>query len=188
MLYMVEMNLATPGRDAEWNEWYGRHIEMLLSIPGIHAAQRFRAEGSPRSPYLAIYEVDGPGVFESAAYVAKAGRASTGEWRELMFDWHRNVFDGMRGFPAVTKGSALLVVDRAAATDPRLPASVTPLRCVGLDSTVVERGLAVLGAEEARAAAAGTSLASRVFLPLMEPAYQPGTGSDGAGGSRTRTA
>lgn len=175
MLYMVEMDFATPGREAEWNEWYAHHIEMLLSMPGIHAAQRLRAEGAARSPYIAIYEVDGPEVFESGPYRANAGRGSTGEWRELMFDWHRNVFDGMRGLPAVPAGSALLVVDRVSDSEPPLPPTVKPLRPVGLDRTVVERGLAVLPPAQARAAAAGLSHATRVFLPLMEPVRKPGS-------------
>lgn len=166
MLYMVEMNFTTTAREREWNEWYARHIRMLLSIPGIHAAQRLRAEGDARSPYLAIYEVDGPQVFQSEEYLARAGRGSTGEWRELMSDWHRNVFDGMERLPEVPSGSALLVVDRVAESDPTLPRGLTPLRSVGLDRTVLERGVAVLEPAQARRAAADAPRQARVFLPL----------------------
>lgn len=168
MLYMVEMNFATPERHAEWTEWYDGHIAKLLSLPGFHAAQRLQAEGDSRSPYLALYEVDGPQVFESEPYRAKAGPGSTGSWRALMFDWHRNLFEGLQHAPRIPLDAALLVVDRVAESDPPLAPGLTALRSVGLDRTLVERGIAVMSPEAARAAAARTSLPARVFLPLME--------------------
>ena len=41
MIYMVEMALLDTARRAEWDAWYVAHQHRLLSIPGIHASQRF---------------------------------------------------------------------------------------------------------------------------------------------------
>jgi hypothetical protein len=40
---MVEMVLLDTARRAEWEAWYVDHQHRLLSIPGIHASQRFEA-------------------------------------------------------------------------------------------------------------------------------------------------
>jgi len=167
MLYMVEMNFTNLPREADWNEWYSGHLRKLLAFPGFHAVQRLRAEEQVRSPYLAVYEVDGPEVFETEPYRTRAGRNSTGEWKEMMFDWHRNLFDGLREIPVIGADSRLLVVDRANSSQPALPAELTPLQCVGLDRTVIERGVAVLSLEASRAVVGATALFSRVFKPMM---------------------
>ena len=56
---------AQDGRDDEFNEWYSnRHLQDLLRVPGIVAAQRFRHSSVQRSNppypwrYLAIYEIE----------------------------------------------------------------------------------------------------------------------------------
>ena len=50
------------GRDDEFNRWYSdQHLNDLLKIPGVTAAQRFRvADDNGQQPhrYLALYEIE----------------------------------------------------------------------------------------------------------------------------------
>ena len=73
MIYMVEMALLDTARRAEWDAWYVAHQHRLLSIPGIHASQRFEAIHPAVSPFVALHEVDSAGVFTSPAYRGQAG-------------------------------------------------------------------------------------------------------------------
>ena len=95
MIYMVEMDFPHPERLAEWHDWYLAHIRVLLTVPGFRASQRFQAITETPSPYLALHEVASPALFESAEYRARGGPASTGEWRALQTNWHRNLLDGL---------------------------------------------------------------------------------------------
>ena len=59
------MSNPTPGKEAEYNEWYDKvHLADVLNVPGFVAAQRFRlgdtqfGDGTRPHRYLAIYEVD----------------------------------------------------------------------------------------------------------------------------------
>ena len=161
MIYMVEMALIDTGRRAEWDAWYLEHMKKLISIPGIQATQRFETLGSHDSPFVALHQVTGPEVFTSDAYRSKAGPSGTGEWRERMNNWHRNVLDGMAETPDVPMEGALVVVEDGASA----PLPVTWLRGVGLDRTVARRGLGFV----ARLAEAGPfALAAgvRVCKPL----------------------
>lgn len=168
MLYMVELDFSRPQREAEWNAWYGEHLRMLLAMPGFRAVQRFKADAPAVSPYLAVYEVESPSVFTSEAYRARGGRTAPSEWAALMVDWHRNLFDGIDRAPAVPDDAVLLVVDGPAHSNRALSAGLSRLRCVGLDHTVDERGIAVCSAEQARALAAEADPArARIFRPLM---------------------
>lgn len=62
LVYIVLTN-ATPGDDAEFNDWYsGTHIPDVLAIPGFVAAQRFRLVDHPALRaypyrYAALYEL-----------------------------------------------------------------------------------------------------------------------------------
>ena len=101
MLYMVEMALLDTARRAEWEAWYVAHQHRLLSIPGIHASQRFECIHAAAAPFVALHEVDGPEVFASDAYRAQAGPSNTGEWQAKMGNWHRNLFRGLDRSPDV---------------------------------------------------------------------------------------
>jgi hypothetical protein len=146
VIYMVEMALLDTARRAKWEAWYVGHQHRLLSIPGIHASQRFEALHAATSPFVALHEVDSPEVFTGPAYRAKAGPTNTGEWQTKMGHWHRNLFDGVEHTPDVPMDAYLLVIepDGAAALPATLP--VTWMRAVGLDRTVERRGLAVVPA------------------------------------------
>jgi hypothetical protein len=111
VIYMVEMALLDTARRAEWEAWYTAHQHTLLSIPGIHASQRFETIHTTDSPFVALHEVDSPEIFASPAYRAKAGPTNTGEWQTMMNNWHRNVFDGVEHTPDVSMDSRLLVVE-----------------------------------------------------------------------------
>src|SRR5207245_2262251 len=110
-IYMVEMALLDTARRAEWEAWYVAHQHKLLSIPGIHASQRFEALHKAESPFVALHEVDSPEVFTSPSYRAQAGPTNTGEWQTRMDNWHRNVFDGLARTPDVSMNACLLVVE-----------------------------------------------------------------------------
>ena len=62
-----------PALEEEFNEWYDtEHVPERLRVPGFDTARRFVAvAGWPR--YLALYDLDRPGVLDSTAYLAVAG-------------------------------------------------------------------------------------------------------------------
>src|SRR5947209_2978552 len=143
MLYMVEMGFSHPERLAEWHAWYLSHIRVLLTVPGFRASQRFEAIVDNPSPYLALHEVSGPALFESAAYRGRGGPASVGEWHDLQTNWHRNLLAGLDETPDVPQGAYVLLLRDI--RDIEVPApNVTWLRPIGLDRTIAECGLAVI--------------------------------------------
>lgn len=164
MIYMVEMALLVPERRAEWDAWYEAHQHRLLSIPGIHASQRFECIHSAASPFVALHEVDGPEVFTSDAYRNSAGPSNTGEWQDKMSNWHRNVFRGLDRTPNVAMEQRLLLVEHGC--DGPVPRDVILrwLESVGLDKSVRRRGLAVVPPERADLLAGTPGI--RVLKPL----------------------
>ena len=144
MIYMVEMALVDTARRAEWEAWYTAHQHTLLSIPGIHASQRFETIHKTASPFVALHEVDSPEIFASPAYRAKAGPSNTGEWQAKMNNWHRNVFDGVEHTPDVSMDSRLLLVEAEGRTAVPDGVRVSWMTAVGLDRSVARRGLAVV--------------------------------------------
>src|SRR5580658_1874227 len=110
MIYMVEMDMKLGDREAEWHDWYLRHIRVLLTVPGFRASQRFAAAVPNPSPWLALHEVASPALFDSEAYRAKGGPGSTGEWRSLQTNWHRNLLDGLAETPDVPPDAHLLLL------------------------------------------------------------------------------
>ncbi len=144
MIYMVEMALDQPQMRAEWDAWYLQHMKVLLSIPGIEASQRFESLSPHPSPFVAIHQVSGPQVFASAPYRAKAGPGGTGEWRNRMSHWHRNLFTGLDATPEVPPAGALVVVEEGA----EAPLPLLWLDAAGLDRSVERRAIAVLARRE----------------------------------------
>ena len=141
MIYMVEMALIASDRRVEWDAWYLSHMHKLISIPGIRATQRFESLSESASPFVALHQVDGPEVFTSDTYRAKAGPGGTGEWQPLMNNWYRNVFDGVAETPEVPLGGALVVAENGA------DAGGVPLRwmhSVGLDRSSERRAIGVV--------------------------------------------
>ncbi len=144
MIYMVEMALIDIARRSEWDAWYLSHMHKLISIPGIQATQRFEALAPHDSPFVALHQVTGPDVFTSDAYRAKAGPGGTGEWRERMNNWHRNVLAGIDETPDVPMEGALIVVEEGAS----VPIPVRWTESIGLDRSVERRGIAMVAARQ----------------------------------------
>ena len=80
-------------------------------------------------------------MFESTAYKEKAGPAGTGEWRDKMNNWSRNVFDGVLKTPEVPLDANLLLIEDGAQAPKGI--SVTWLDSVGLDKSVERRAIGV---------------------------------------------
>ncbi len=66
--------------EAEFNRWYNEeHIHHLLKVPGFLSAGRYRAlSGGPK--YLAMYELEEPGVLRSSAFLDEV-RYRPSPWR-----------------------------------------------------------------------------------------------------------
>lgn len=53
--------------EEDFNDWYDReHIPLRMGVPGFQSAQRYIVPQT--SNYLAVYEMDSPGVLRTAAY------------------------------------------------------------------------------------------------------------------------
>src|SRR5947209_4603610 len=123
----------------------------LVSRPYPRAADGTRLSrlaalrGGCRDPLALSREVESAALFDSEAYRSRGGPASTGEWRQLQTNWHRNLLDGLDETPEVPIDAHLLVL-RDALGIPAVPGglAVSWLRGVGLDRTIEECGLAVL--------------------------------------------
>src|SRR5260370_26076649 len=165
---MVEMGFPHPEREAGWHGWYLGHIRVLLTVPGFRASQRFKAIGATPSPYLALHEVASAALFDSPAYRARGGPASTGEWRALQTNWHRNPLDGVEESPEVPAEAHLLLLRDA--RDAVLPEglAVTWLRGVGLDRTIEECALTVVRDPAPPIALAARDGRTRLSRPISE--------------------
>jgi hypothetical protein len=145
MIYMVEMDFRNPAREHDWHVWYLDHVTRLIrNVPGFRATQRFRAVTPTLSPWLALHEVAGSEVFESAEYRANGGPASTGEWQKEHLNWHRNLYSGIEATPDVGPDAHLVVVESEATPPALLASTVTWLESVGLDRSAARRGIDVL--------------------------------------------
>jgi hypothetical protein len=168
MIYMVEMDMKLGDREAEWHDWYLAHIEVLLSVPGFRASQRFKSLLPAPAPFLALHQVDSGAIFDSAEYRARGGPASTGQWRALHLNWRRNLLDGLAETPEVPANATLLRLENA--RDITLPAGITMLwtRVAGLDRDATEFGLAVLDDPAALLDLARGDERVRLYKPISE--------------------
>ena len=169
--YMVECDYPheTPAERAAFDEFYWRHIDMLLTIPGFLTAQRFHCAQKVRAPFLAVYRLSGPDVMTSEAYTSKAGRMSVDPaFRGNMVNWDRNLVQGPDGTSgpdlAVEMNDCLTLVDRRTPDAPPLTPDLTPLTVVGLDETVAERGVRAGETEETAETPAGWEV--RLWRPI----------------------
>lgn len=102
-LYLVRMDVAHD-HEAAFNEVYDReHVPNLRAVPGVRRAGRYR-QPSPTDPrYIAAYEMDDPGVVDTAAWKA-AGEA--GRWpieiRPHTMNRHLATYEWVGGMPALT--------------------------------------------------------------------------------------
>ena len=153
MIYMVDHVYADSATETAWHEWYAGYLRKLVSVPGIHSAQRFKAIGVTPSRYLAMYSIDSVDVYTSEGYRNIGGGGSQSKRFQPAYQlWTRNLFEGASRAPAVGEGQRVLVWDRAVrdAAGPAGPpgSRVTWLEAVGLHKTTKYRAFVVLDAGE----------------------------------------
>ncbi len=166
MIYVVEMDFRNTEREHDWHTWYIEHTAHLVrSVPGFTGTQRFRSLNASPSPWVALHEVAGPQVFESAEYRGGGGPASTGDWKDEHLNWHRNLFDGSRETPDVAFDQHLLMAEGDAPLPRGFEARAIRLTCVGLDRTSRQRSIAVVPAGGLTASAFGLP-GVRVLKPI----------------------
>lgn len=166
-IYTVEVDLADRDRLGEWNHWYQAHTAKLMGVPGFLSAQRFVAAEPGPSPFLAIYGIESAAVLDSPEYRAVGGPESVGAWKPLMINWFRNILEGPERPSPVPQDGWILLGDRLAAESPTLPSGFMRFCPVGLDRTIVERGMltGTAGSQVPRVSG-GDSLTFRLFRPL----------------------
>jgi hypothetical protein len=159
MIFMSQSGLTDPSRASAWEAWYVEHLNIMVSVPGISSAQRFKALTKGCSPSLAMYSVASPNVFHDPYYLSVRGM---GEWLTLIDKryYQRNLFDGLERAPEVRADEVLLVADRAAPEPGLAGVEWTWLECVGIDRSTPCRGIAVVPAQAAPASAAGVAIYS----------------------------
>src|SRR5262245_58550909 len=113
MIYMVDHIFADPALEPGWHAWYESYFPKLVSVPGIHTAQRFKMVGAVPSRYLAMYTIESGDVYESEGYKRIGGGGSQSVAFQSAYKlWTRNLFDGAARAPVVQKGQRVLVWDR----------------------------------------------------------------------------
>src|SRR5262245_10559880 len=118
MIYMVDHIFADPALEPAWHEWYSGYLRKLVSVPGIHTAQRFRAIGHSPARFLAMYSIDSADVYTSEGYKGIGGGGSQSvRFHDAYRLWTRNLFDGVQRAaktwaPVVQKGQQMIVFDR----------------------------------------------------------------------------
>ncbi|HEY9307178.1 MAG TPA: hypothetical protein VIP82_05180 [Microbacterium sp.] len=109
MIYTVECSFAEPAREDEWNEFYSDlKLPALISVPGFHTSQRFKAISTGCPVYLAVHTVDGGEVLKGDEYREKGG-GNFARWQPDITDWHRNLYHGIDRAPDVTAGEVLVL-------------------------------------------------------------------------------
>ncbi len=59
---MVEMHYPATEDRVLFDEFYAKHISMLLTIDGFLSAQRYECIHEARAPFLAVYRLRDPAV------------------------------------------------------------------------------------------------------------------------------
>lgn len=142
MIFMSQSGLVDPRREAEWDAWYVEHLHIMLTVPGIYSAQRFKTDTPGCPPSLAIYGVAGAAVFDDPCYRSVRGM---GEWLPLIDRryYRRNLFAGLERAPAVPLDAVLMLADRDSEDGALSALGLTWLECVGIDRSTPYRGIAV---------------------------------------------
>jgi hypothetical protein len=148
MIFMSQSGLAEIRRASEWDAWYVDHLRIMLTVPGIHSAQRFKTDSPGYPPSLAMYSITGAEVFDDPYYRSVRGM---GEWLPLIDRryYQRNLFSGMERAPAVASSAFLLVADRANEDAALADLGLAWLTCAGIDRSTPLRGIAVVSAPPA---------------------------------------
>ena len=170
MIYMVDHIYDDAATEPAWHAWYAGYLHKLLSVPGIHSAQRFKAVGCTPPRYLAMYSIDSLDVYSSEGYKKIGGGGSqSASFHHAYGLWTRNLFAGAERAPAVHAGQRVVVFDRAAREENNpYGARAVWLNSVGLHMTTTYRAYAVLdGAEATAANAPAGGYVYELFTPAM---------------------
>jgi len=171
--YMVEMHYPASEDRAEFDDFYHNHISMLLTIDGFQSAQRYECTHAARAPFMAVYRLRDPDVMTSENYTSKAGRNSVDPaFRAKMTNWDRNLVHGDIESMDVPDGSSMVLIDRHTPDSPALPDGFTPLEIVGLDATIVQRGVRIVPDGDAIAPdVPSEGWTVRTFRPIHAPRH-----------------
>jgi hypothetical protein len=153
MIFMSQSGITDPARAVDWDAWYVEHLRIMLTVPGISSAQRFKTDSPGHSPSLAMYTISSAEVFQDPYYQSVRGM---GDWLPLIQKQHyrRNLYEGLDAAPDVAEDCVLVVADRDRPAD--VPGvKLAWLKAAGLDRSTPYRGIAVVAR-----AAAGTAAAS----------------------------
>ena len=169
MIYMVDHVFTEPALEPAWHEWYAGYLQKLVSVPGLHSAQRFKAIGHTPSRYLAMYSIDSADVYTSETYKNIGGGGSqSARFHPAYQLWTRNLFDGASAAPVVRDGQRVLAFDRDRRDElGPLDSQVLWLKAVGLHMTTKYRGIVVLDAGALVPAIAGSTLYEPFAAVLM---------------------
>lgn len=163
MIYMVDHVFGDSALEPAWHEWYAGYLQKLLSVPGIHTAQRFKAIGHTPSRYLAMYSIESADVFSSAGYKGIGGGGSqSARFHPAYQLWTRNLFDGAERAPAVLEGQKVRIID---APRPHGRGNLVWLPAVGLHMTTKYRAFVVLDSGDSAVRTPG----SFVYEPFTPP-------------------
>lgn len=170
--YMVEMHYPATEDRAQFDVFYWKHISMLLRIDGFQSAQRYETTHEARAPFLAVYRLRDLGVLESENYTSQAGRNSVDPtFRAKMSNWDRNLVQGDIADMDVPENGSMVLIDRLTADSPPLPEGFTPLEIVGLDATIVQRGVRIEEEGEPTTTETQDGWAVRTFRAIHAPRH-----------------
>ena len=160
MIFMSQSGISDPAREPEWDAWYVEHLRIMLTVPGIGSAQRFKTVTAGYPPSLAMYSIASADVFQDPYYQSVRGM---GEWLPMVEKKHyrRNLFAGLETAPEVAGDCLLLVADRAAPDSGMAGVVFSWLKSVGLDRSTPYRGIAVVR----RAVGLGANGAFGIYRP-----------------------
>lgn len=151
MIFMSQSGLSDPDREKDWDAWYAEHLHIIVTVPGISSAQRFKTARPGHPPSLAMYTVASAEVFGDPYYQSVRGM---GDWLPLIDKryYRRNLFEGLETAPDVPDDCVLIVADRER-PETSVGLTLTWLRTVGLDRSTPYRGIAVVKRADAEALA-----------------------------------
>ena len=76
-LYVVRMDIE-PEKEIEFNDIYdNEHIPIILKVPGVLSASRFKCESDEKPQYLAIYELIDSNIPNTPEFLAAV---ESGRW------------------------------------------------------------------------------------------------------------
>lgn len=142
---MSQSGITDTARESDWDRWYIDHLQIMVTVPGVTSAQRFKTASRDYPRSLALYSLASADVFSDPYYQSIRGM---GEWLQLIDRqyYRRNLFDGLDRAPAVGDSQVLLIADRMHPEPELAGIEWSWLECVGIDRTTPYRGLAVVEA------------------------------------------